>query len=271
MKTRRLSFLICGAQKSGTSALHDYLRRHPQIDLPLVKELHLFDNEAADWSDAGIDRIDAAIARHFPSTQPGCCCGEATPVSLWWVPAMERIWRYNPAMRLIAILRNPISRAYANWRMEQLKGRDKGALPVSLAEEEQRCREALPLQHRVRSYLSRGLYSEQIRRVWRYFPREQLLLLRQEELMEQPATTLARIHAHLGVEPLPFEGAQSVISWRSVPEQTPDRPLPQPETIPNNAPTAVRDALQRLYAPEIASLEAMLGWDLRHWQTPTDP
>ena len=269
--TRRMSFLICGAQKSGTSALHDYLRRHPGIDLPVVKELHIFDNESSDWSDAGIDRIDQATAGHFQTTEPGRCCGEATPVSLWWVPAMERIWRYNPSMRLIAILRNPISRAYANWRMEQLKGRDQGPLPLSWPEEEHRCREALPLQHRVRSYLSRGLYSEQIRRVWRYFPREQLLLLRQEELMAQPAATLARVHAHLGVDPVPFEGAQSVISWRSVPDQPPDRALPQPETIPTDAPAAVHDALQRLYAPEIATLEAMLGWDLRPWLTPTDP
>ena len=45
--TRRMSFLICGAQKSGTSALHDYLRRHPGIDLPVVKELHIFDNESS--------------------------------------------------------------------------------------------------------------------------------------------------------------------------------------------------------------------------------
>ena len=50
---------------------------------------------------------------------------------------------------LIAILRNPISRAYANWRMEQLKGRDQGPLPLSWPEEEHRCRDALPLQHRV--------------------------------------------------------------------------------------------------------------------------
>ena len=146
--SRRISFLICGAQKSGTSALHDYLQHHPQLDLPSVKELHLFDNEQWDWSDAGLDRLDAHTAHHFQRTDR--VCGEATPVSLWWGPAMERIWRYNPAMRLIAILRNPITRAYANWRMEQLKGRDTGAMALTLEHEEQRCREALPLQHRVR-------------------------------------------------------------------------------------------------------------------------
>ena len=57
--TRTMSFLICGAQKSGTSALHQYLRGHPDIDLPAIKELHIFDNELSDWSDQGIARIDS--------------------------------------------------------------------------------------------------------------------------------------------------------------------------------------------------------------------
>ena len=121
--------------------------------------------------------------------------GEATPVSLWWEPAMERIWRYNPRMRLIAVLRNPISRAWANWRMEQLKGRDDHPFIPSLQGELCRCREALPQQHRVRSYLSRGFYSEQLRRAWRFFPSEQLLVLKQEDLRHHPEECLQRIHA----------------------------------------------------------------------------
>ena len=182
---------------------------------------------------------------------------------------MERIWRYNPAMRLIAILRNPITRAYANWRMEQLKGRDTGAMALTLEHEEQRCREALPLQHRVRSYLSRGLYSEQIRRVWRLFPRDQLLLLRQEELLQDPATTLERVYAHIGVDSIPFKGAQSVISWRSEPTAREGQVLPHSTDIPSSPPPEVRAALQQLYAPQIAELEIMLGWDLQHWMTAT--
>ena len=54
--------------------------------------------------------------------------GEATPISLYWDPAAERIWRYNSAMRLIVILRNPIERAYSHWAMEHRRGND----PLSL-------------------------------------------------------------------------------------------------------------------------------------------
>ena len=59
---RTINFLICGAQKSGTSALHQYLSQHPQIFLPAIKELHLFDQDHADWSDAGIDVVSSEYA-----------------------------------------------------------------------------------------------------------------------------------------------------------------------------------------------------------------
>ena len=70
------------------------------------------------------------------------------------------------------------------------------------------------------------------------------------------------------MDPVPFEGAQSVISWRSVPDQPPGRALPQPETIPTTHPQLYHPA--GAVRPEIATLEAMLGWDLRTWLTPTD-
>jgi len=261
---RTINFLICGAQKSGTSALHQYLSQHPQIYLPAIKELHLFDQENADWSDAGIDAIDARISAHFTPTPKQCAVGEATPVSLWWEPAMERIWRYNPQMQLIAVLRNPISRAWANWRMEQLKGRDDHPFIPSLQGELCRCREALPQQHRVRSYLSRGFYSEQLRRVWRFFPSEQLLVLKQEDLRHQPEKCLQRIHRHLGVAAVALPHQEAVISWRSIPETG----TAVPETaIPRQASPEINAALRELYRAEVQTLEAMLGWDCSDWLT----
>ena len=259
---RTINFLICGAQKSGTSALHHTLRQHPQIFLPSIKELHLFDDEQADWSDSGVAGIDQRVAAHFHPRPDQSAVGEATPASLWWEPAMERIWRYNPRMRLIAVLRNPISRAWANWRMEQLKGRDDQPFPRSLNEELEHCRGALPLQDRVRSYLSRGFYSEQLRRAWRFFPAQQLLVIKQEELRQQPSHCLQRIQQHLGVAATPLEASAPVISWRSIPEAgtaVPEASLP---LHPN--PTLLKQ-LRELYRPEIRCLEMMLGWDCSEW------
>ena len=67
-----LNFLICGAQKSGTSALHYYLKDHPEIAIASLKELHIFDNENRNWNAEGIKEIDNDIAHHFKSRiKPG--------------------------------------------------------------------------------------------------------------------------------------------------------------------------------------------------------
>ena len=75
-------------------------------------------------------------------------------------------------MRLIVILRNPIERAYSHWAMEHRRGNDQLPFALALEQEEARCREALPFQHRVFSYVDRGFYSAQLRRLWRFFGRE---------------------------------------------------------------------------------------------------
>ena len=112
--SKRLSFLVCGAQKSGTTALAAYLRQHPGIHLPKTKELHFFDDETQAWPEPDLN----ALHLHFQDADDDQLWGEATPISLYWDPAAERIWRYNSAIRLIVILRNPIDRAYSHWAME---------------------------------------------------------------------------------------------------------------------------------------------------------
>ena len=196
---KRLSFLVCGAQKSGTTALAAYLRQHPEIHLPEAKELHFFDDEMQTWPEPDL----SALHRHFQAADSDQHWGEATPISLYWDPAAERIWRYNSAMRLIVILRNPIERAYSHWAMEHRRGNDPLPFALALEQEEDRCREALPLQHRVFSYVDRGFYSAQLRRLWRFFGREQVLVLRQEQLRLNPQHLLEKIWQHIGIPPGP--------------------------------------------------------------------
>ena len=102
-------------------------------------------------------------------------------------------------MRLIVILRNPIERAYSHWAMEHRRGNDPLPFALALEQEEARCREALPLQHRVFSYVDRGFYSAQLRRLWRFFGREQVLVLRQEELRLRPPDLSGKIWQHLSI------------------------------------------------------------------------
>ena len=261
----QLSFLICGAQKSGTSALHQYLRNHPEINLPKTKELHIFDNERSDWSAQEIEKIDRRIEKHFEQQNKTKHYGEATPNSMWWEPSMERIWRYNPEIRLIAVLRNPITRAYANWRMEQLRGRDNREMPLTLEEEEINCRKSLPLQDRTCSYLSRGFYTEQIRRVWRYFPRDQFLAIKQDDLLNHQVQTLQSVYHHLKLKPSAFEKEIFVDSWQSAPSKADRSFLPKPTDIPKGIPVHIFSALLEVYDNEIKNIERLLGWNCKNW------
>jgi hypothetical protein len=246
--TPSVQFLIAGTQKGGTTALADYLRQHPALFIPTVKELHFFDNESLNWQQP--QELYASYHAQFTGAPPGSLWGDATPIYSYWWPAMARIWTYNPAIRLILCLRNPVERAYSHWAMETGRHWDSASFPEAIATEAQRCREALPRQHRVFSYVSRGFYSEQLRRLWSFFPQEQTLIMRQEELLEDPSGTLSRVHHFLGVEPQP-----------------PAKPLRANSghyTSPMDP--AIRIQLQQLFDPEISQLEQLLGWDLSHWR-----
>ena len=243
--SKRLSFLVCGAQKSGTTALAAYLRQHPGIHLPETKELHFFDDETQAWPEPNLN----ALHRHFQAVDADKVWGEATPISLYWDSAAERIWRYNSAMRLIVILRNPIERAYSHWAMEHGRGDDPLPFALALEQEEARCREALPFQHRVFSYIDRGFYSSQLRRLWRFFGREQVLVLRQEQLRLSPQSCLERIWQHLNIPPGP-----------------PIAPLERHNGDYDTAMTpACRERLRQIFWQEIGQLEHLLGWDCSDW------
>ena len=101
-----VEFLIAGVQKGGTTALFSFLSRHPKLFLPPCKEVHYFDDESVDWQSPDYSRLDA----YFRDRSSGQIAGEATPIYTYWQPSAERIQRYNPAMRLIVLLRDPSGR-----------------------------------------------------------------------------------------------------------------------------------------------------------------
>src|SRR6266481_6208185 len=118
-RIEKLDFLVAGAQKSGTTALNYYLKRHPRIALPVKKELHFFDN---DELFAGGNVSYEPLYEMFRPARPGSIAGENTPIYLYWRPALPRIRDYNPAMKFIVILRNPIERAFSQWNMQRTRG-----------------------------------------------------------------------------------------------------------------------------------------------------
>ncbi len=202
----RVNFLIIGAQKGGTTALFDYLGDYPDIALADEKELHFFDDETHDWDAPDYGPYHA----HFPlpDARP---CGEATPIYCYWPNSLERIAAYNPAMKLILVLRDPVQRAWSGWRMEYARGTETHPFAWCIREGRQRLFDADPWgHHREFSYVERGFYGEQVERVYGLFPRDQILVLTSDGLRRDPATALDAVRVFLGLSPAPTPAPREI-------------------------------------------------------------
>ena len=102
------NFLIIGAQRCGTTSLYNYLIQHPQIVPSSKKEVHFFDlnfHLGQSWYE-----------KHFPEVSDNILTGEASPYYIFHPLCPKRIFDYDPSVKLIVILRNPIDRAYSHYR-----------------------------------------------------------------------------------------------------------------------------------------------------------
>ncbi len=239
----RVDFVIGGTQKGGTSALDSFLRQHPEICMPdTKKELHFFDREADDTD------YKKYHANFTPKPQQSVI-GEASPIYMYWETAPYRIWKYNPKMKWILALRSPVERAFSGWNMETKRGKEKLPFAEAIENEPERCREALPLQHRVYSYIDRGFYTHQVRRLFHIFGTENCLVLLNEELRNDHKRTLHRVFKFLGVD------SSFVPPEASVFEQE------YTDKIDND----LRSRLNDIFYFDIKELERLLGRDLSSW------
>lgn len=201
-----LSFVIGGAQKAGTSALARYLGAHPAIRLPRAKEAHVFDAPAFDDA-CTTAQIDAQFAAHFDAMSEvrTPLFGDATPIYWFHERFVQRMARYNPALRWIILLRDPVDRALSHYHMERARGAEHWPLWPAMLLERWRLRghrddfsDGSPLRHF--SYRARGDYATQLDALYRHFPATQVLLLRSETLRTQPDACMASVYAFLGID-----------------------------------------------------------------------
>ena len=202
MSQGKLAFVVAGAQKSGTCTLDAILRLHPQIQMASVKETHFFDDEEREWKSSDYSGIDKYFTGRDDRLR-----GEATPITMYWRPAVRRLHHYNPDLRILIILRNPVVRAFSQWRHEYSQGRE--TMPFGEAIRGGRCRvrsqgttEGL---HRVFSYVERGLYGDQLCFLSRYFPKTNIHCEIYEEFFDYRSAGLERIANFLGIKPFPAE------------------------------------------------------------------
>ena len=251
----RPNFLVIGAQKAGTTALHGYLSEHPAVFCTSRKELHYFSLTyplGERWYLSHFPLATRAAATRVRRRVP-LAVGESTPAYLFDPRSPARVHAFNERMKLVAVLRDPVARAYSHYWMERETRDETRSFEDALAWEE---REVVPeltrwiadpayishLQLFGRSYVSRGLYAEQLERWLELFPREQLLVFTSDELTNEPADTMSRVAEFLGVPQV--------------------QPTAYPrENVREYEPMAAetREHLRRVFEPHNRRLEELLG------------
>jgi hypothetical protein len=297
-------FFVLGAPKAGTTALHGALARHPQLFMSPVKEPKFFLCDGPPPNQGGpgdahsyrewIWRPDD-YERLFAAAPAGARRGESTPFYLADPAALERIQHRVPHARMIAILRDPVDRAYSNWAHLWADGLETiDDFRAACAEEERRIRAGWAPFWR---YLETGLYGRQLAQLYSLFPRDQVLVLRYKWLVEEAPRTLDAVCRFLGVEEgvihdAPAQNVGTYVAptrttrvlqgamrggatvgrhfppkvWRkaSIPllwliQLTPQH---RPEL-----PEEVRAELVGYFSEDIALVEQFTGWDLTQWRT----
>jgi sulfotransferase family protein len=205
-------YLIIGAQRAGTTSLHRYLVQHPGVRTMLrTKGVHFFDTaygRGLSWYAA---RFPTKAYAWYVARRHGLALrtGEASPYYLFHPHVPGRVAEHLPQVKLIALLRDPVQRAYSHYQHEVARGFETlsfeeaiEAEPARLAAETERMA-ADPLynsfEHQHHSYMARGRYAEQLDRWRSRFPDEQLLVLTSERFFADPEGTFARVLDFLGL------------------------------------------------------------------------
>jgi hypothetical protein len=189
-------FVIIGAQKSGTSFLYDLLTQHPYVKRAALKELHYFDRHF----DRGIEWYRSQFPLPRWKEERKSITGEATPNYLFHPHAARRMAEVVPQARLIVLLRNPVDRAYSNYYKEVKRGGETLQFEEAIEVEEARSRGQMDkmleddrytsFNQQQFSYLSRGIYVDQLLRWSGFYSKNQMLVLKSEDFYERPLDTL---------------------------------------------------------------------------------
>ena len=175
-----IDFIGIGAQKSGTSWVYACLYEHPEICAP-IKEIHFF-------SRSRFEKGSAWYESHFKKCSQWSKKGEFSTSYLYSPEAPMRIKKQYPKVKIIAILRDPIARAYSHYRNAIKAGEISEAVPfLTYVQEEE-------------SVLAQGRYAEQLARYRNLFPREQMLVLVYEDIARDPHAFMQSIYTFIGVD-----------------------------------------------------------------------
>lgn len=293
-KNTKPNFLCVGAQKAGTTTLHDILKQHPDIYLPDTKEAHFFD------MDEHYDRgFSWWLETYFPRYENEKIMGAITPEYLYFEEVPKRIFKDLKDTKIIIVLRNPIDRAFSHYKMSLKRGYETESFEKAIKLEKNRITEDY-FQKNHFSYTSRGFYSSQIERYLKYFPAENILfLVFEEDIVKNIDKTINIILSFLEVDKdinldtkiksNPATSAKSILLRDFIYKNNPLKrvigklfftnkgkialmsfldKINQGKEDPKNLRLSIQkkhELLEEFYKSDIEKLETLISRDLSHW------
>jgi hypothetical protein len=284
------NLIVIGAQKCGTGALHYYLDLHPEVQMSSPKELWFFtggEEDLAPESDRLVSRRSnwsrglGWYESNFRAEAP--VRGESTPAysSSSRTGTAARMAEVIPDAKLIFLARDPVERMVSHFMHSRIGGAESRPLPFALERPDN-------------VYVAGTRYASMLRSFLQHFPRERILILRQEDLLRRRRETMRQVFRFVGVEEdfwsakmererqpsrgkgrlfglvQRMQGSKLLAPAYRLPEEAKwvlerlaysgpidDRPEVSPE---------LRARLLDELEPEIASLEEITGWDLADWR-----
>lgn len=230
------NFLIVGAARSGSTALYDWLRQHPQVFMSPVKETNYFARLQRNMTGPGDEVLNRPLARLndgsfeergsaivvswdeylalFSGAENFLACGEASPAYLYYPDTARNIREAIPECKVIMVLRNPIDRAFSAYKVLVWWGREIDDFETALAAEAKRLQAGW--EH-VWALKGMGLYYSQVKAYIEVFPREQVGIWLYEQLRHEPGKFYGEVCRFIGVDDeIPISLARSNASFSRV-------------------------------------------------------
>jgi hypothetical protein len=208
------TFIIVGGQRCGTNSLYEYLVSHPNVRRALPgQEVHFFDfnvDRGLTWYRGHFPiRVKPTLSKLTAGSQ--VITGECSPYYMFHPLAPSRIADLLPDVKLLALVRNPIDRAFSHYHHERTRGVETLSFEKAINEETERLRGEVEkmrrdpnyysFNHHHFSYVERGKYADQLDVLYSLFPRENIMVLFSEEFFKDPAAAHLRALEFLGLPP----------------------------------------------------------------------
>ncbi len=198
-------FLIVGAQKAGTTSLYNYLVSHPSIIPSFRKEVRYFDSNFKKGLVWYRSYFPTKIYKYFMEKfcHRDFVTGEASPYYILHPHVAKRVYSQLPHIKIIMLLRNPVNRSFSQYFHTLKSGREKFTFEEAIKKEDERTKDEYnkilkdefyrSSRFPAFAYLTRSIYLKQIRIWFKYFNKEQILIIRSEDLFDNPKEVVKNV------------------------------------------------------------------------------